>query len=98
MRRDSGEIANERFLKALTVEVEEITEEAVQAGKIEEKKDLINIENEMEEHPVFLQTRMVGLSEVRRNLEEWDALDEGGVWIPGGGIGGSGANQPKADG
>lgn len=71
IEEDSGEIANERFLKALTVEVEEITEEAVQAGKIEEKKDLINIENEMEEHPVFLQTRMVGLSEVRRNLEEW---------------------------
>ena len=71
LEEDTGEIVNESFLKALTVEVETVTEEAVKAGQCEEAKKVVEIEKEMEEHPAFLQTRMVGLAEVRLNLEEW---------------------------
>ena len=71
LEEDSGEVRNERFLKALTMEIEEISQEAVRAGRQEEKNLIAEIEEKSEEAPEFLQTRMVGLTEVRRNLEEW---------------------------
>ena len=71
LEEDSGEVRNERFLKALTMEVEEISQEAVRANQQEERNMIAEIEKKSEEAPEFLQTRMVGLSEVRRNLEEW---------------------------
>lgn len=71
LEEDTAEIRNERFLKALTMEIEEICQEAVRANQ-QAKEDLIaEIETKAEEAPEFLQTRMVGLSEVRKNIEEW---------------------------
>ena len=71
VEEEEGEISNERFLKALTVEVEAVTEKAVEADREAQAEEVRDIEREMEEHPAFLQTRMVGLAEVRRNLAEW---------------------------
>ena len=71
VEEDEGEITNERFLKALTLEVEAVTEEANQVGQWEEAQKAVEIEKEIEEHPAFLQTRMVGLAEVRKNMAEW---------------------------
>ena len=59
LEEDSGKIINERFLKALTTEVEEIGQAAVEAKE------------KAEEASEFLQTRMVGLAEVRRSTEPW---------------------------
>ena len=91
LEEDSGEVRNERFLKALTVEVEEISQEAVRASLQEEKNMVAEIEEKSEEAPEFLQTRMVGLSEVRKNLEEWKPSMR--VWSSGGRVRGSGAHQ-----
>ena len=71
VEEDEGEITNERFLKALTLEVEAVTEEANQVGQWDEAQKAVEIEKEIEEHPAFLQTRMVGLAEVRKNMAEW---------------------------
>ena len=71
VEEDEGEITNERFLKALTLEVEAVTEETYQVGQWEEAQKAVEIEKEIEEHPAFLQTRMVGLAEVRKNMAEW---------------------------
>ena len=71
LEEDSGEVRNERFLKALTMEIEEISQEAVRAGRQEERNMVAEIEEKSEEAPEFLQTRMVSLTEVRKNMEEW---------------------------
>ena len=71
LEEDSGEIRNERFLKALTTEIEEIGQEAVRVNQQEKENLIAEIEEKTEEAAEFLQTRMVGLSEVRKNLEEW---------------------------
>ena len=71
LEEDSGEVRNERFLKALTMEIEEISQEGVRVGRQEERNMVAEIEEKLEEAPEFLQTRMVGLTEVRKNLEEW---------------------------
>ena len=42
MEEDEGEIINERFLKMLTTEVEEIVEEAVREGRQEQEALLEN--------------------------------------------------------
>lgn len=83
LEQDEGEVINERFIKALTVEVEDITNEAIRTEQ-QVNSDLVGaIEKSMEETTeflqtrmlglaeVFLQTRMVGLAEVRRNMEGW---------------------------
>ena len=62
---------NERFLKMLTTEVEEMVEEAVREGRQEEAQQLAEAEQAAGDPQEFLQTRMVGLAEVRKNLKEW---------------------------
>ena len=71
LEEDEGEIANERFLKMLTSEVEEIVEEAVREGCQEQEEQWENAGKAAGDPQAFLQTRMVGLTEVRKNLEEW---------------------------
>eukprot|EP00913_Durusdinium_trenchii_P004009 g3713.t1 len=71
LEEDEGEIVNERFIKMLTAEVEEIAEKAMVQGRQEETARLIEAEQARGEGQEFLQTRMVGLAEVRKNLEEW---------------------------
>ena len=44
LEEDSGEVRNERFLKALTVEIEEISQEAVRIGRQEEKNMIAEIQ------------------------------------------------------
>ena len=70
LEEDKGEIVNERFLKMLTTEVEDIAEEAVREGR-EEATQRIEAEQAAGDPQEFLQTRLVGLAEVRRNLKEW---------------------------
>ena len=48
-----------------------MTEETRRVGQWEEAQKAVEIEREIEEHPAFLQTRMVGLTEVRKNMAEW---------------------------
>ena len=56
--------------------MEAVTEEANQVGQWEEAQRAVEIEKEIEEHPAFLQTRMVGLAEVRKNMAEWRPMEE----------------------
>ena len=51
LEEDSGEVRNERFLKALTVEVEEISQETVRASQQEEKNMIAEIEKKSEDAP-----------------------------------------------
>ena len=55
----------------LTAEVEEIAEEAMIQGRQVDTVRLTEAEQARGDVQEFLQTRMVGLAEVRRNLEEW---------------------------
>ena len=71
LEEDSGEVLNEGFLKALTTEIEDIAQEAVRANQQEHEDQIAEVEKGAEMAPEFLQTRMVGLAEVRKNLEEW---------------------------
>ena len=71
LEEDGGEIANEKFLKMLTSEVEEIAEEAMREGRQEHEVQLVEAGQAAGDPQEFLQTRMVGLTEVRKNLEEW---------------------------
>ena len=71
LEEDEGEIVNERFLKMLTTEVEEIVEEAVREGRQEEAQQLEEAKQAVGDQQEFLQTRMVGLAEVRKHLKEW---------------------------
>ena len=51
LEEDSGEVRNERFLKALTMEVEEISQEAVRANQQEERNMIAEIEEEVRGSP-----------------------------------------------
>ena len=59
------------FIKMLTSQVEELSEDLQEEVKVEEEQNLQMIEKVGEEQNVFLQTRMYSLAEVRENLEEW---------------------------
>ena len=71
LEEDSGEVRNERFLKAPhggdRGDQSRSRSYRPTGGKEHDRRD----PEKAEEAPEFLQTRMVGLTEVRRNLEEW---------------------------
>ena len=71
LEEDGGEIINERCLKMLTTEVEEIVEEAVLEGRRESAAQLAEAEKAHKDPQEFLQARMVGLAEVRKSMSEW---------------------------
>ena len=71
LEENDGEVVNERFIKMLTAEVEEIAEEAMIQGRQDDTARLTEAEQARGDVQEFLQMRMVGLAEVRRNLEEW---------------------------
>lgn len=69
LEEDDGEVDNERFLKALTAEIED--------------EQLAAAEKALGNGQEFLQTRIVGLAEVRKNMSEWkpSMLEEYGALV-----------------
>ena len=70
LEEENGEIQNEKFLKALTLEIEDLGQEAVRMNRQEQQEASEELRKTMEDAPEFLQTRM----EVRM-----ETLDGGGV-------------------
>ena len=83
LEEDCGEVINERFLKMLTKEVEDITQETIAEEKKELEKRLTEVDEAVGDPQAFLQTRMVGLAEVRKNLGRVDSFDDRRVRFPG---------------
>eukprot|EP00913_Durusdinium_trenchii_P031096 g29120.t1 len=71
LEEENGEIQNEKFLKALTLEIEDLGQEAVRMNRQEQQEASEELRKTMEDAPEFLQTRMEALYGLVTSPKDW---------------------------